>query len=462
MQGLKINIIHTCFLMLCGIFLLAACSKDDRNNLITDASVGIASFKLAGVTGSIDEKAGEITVQVPFGIDIENLNPEIVLPTGARISPGIDEVHNFTGTVQYTVFNGNLYKDYRVKAIIQPPFTDFKIGETSGNINHSGKSVSFLLPDGQAVDALTVHIGLAEGVTASPASGAVVDFTAPVQFTFSAKGVNTVYTVSAISNSVFETAFLGTAPSRDQISNPDEKAAADWFFGNYPESDYLSFQSIETGIRLTNYKVIWWHFATQMDIPAEATKSEVTNALKAYRAQGGSLLLTGMASRYVEQLGVVPADHGPNNVWGDFGNAGFVTGDSWGISFRGRESHPIFQGLTEFDAGKAFLLGGNTHRQNQGSWWFLGEWAGDKYSNAAQWRNVTNGVNLASEQWDDNLDGRVAIAEWPNDGNQGNVLVIGAPSYDWYLLPAAGASTTNPFLGNMHRLTQNIIDYLKQ
>lgn len=454
--------LQTGFLMMLVSVLFAACHKDTAYHLVTDQPAVIQTFGLAGAEGEIDENSGDIRVWVPFGTDITNLSPEVGLPSGARISPDIEEVTNFSGTVHYTVFHGNLYKDYQVTTLIAPPLLSFRIGETAGNIDHNSKSISFLLPDGEPVDALKVDIELAGGVTVDPANGSVVDLTQPVPFTFTAHGKSATYMVSAVSNSIFENAFLGTAPSRDQLTNADEKAAADWFFENYPESDYLSFQSIQTGVRLSNYKVIWWHYATQDEIPEEASGTAVIQALRAYRTQGGGMLLSGMASLYVEHLGVVPDGHGPNNVWGDFGDDGFVTDGSWGISYRGRESHPIFQNLDEFEPGKAFLLGGNTHRQNQGSWWFLGEWASDKYTNAAQWRNVTNGVNLASEQWDDYLDGRVAIAEWPDDGQQGNVVVIGSPAYDWYIFPVAGASPENPYLGNIHTLSRNIIDYLLQ
>ncbi|WP_051292773.1 DUF4960 domain-containing protein [Olivibacter sitiensis] len=366
---------------------------------------------------------------------------------------------NFTGTVAYRITNGNLYKDYEVIVRIVPPLNSFAIEGVEGNIDHGNKSVSLLLPDGMDLSALSPQVEVQNGISVSPASGAVQDFTEPVTYTFTAASSSVEYTVTVISNSIYEYAFLGTAASRDAIADDDEKAAADWFFANYPESDYISFQSIGAGRRLSNYKVIWWHHDASQDLPAAATNATVVNALKAYRAQGGGLLLTTYAALYLETLGVVPAGKGPNNVFGDFGDGGFIEyNDDWGISFRGRESHPIFQGIETYDTGKANLLSKGTFRKNHTAWWFLPEWGG--YGNAATWREQTGGINLASEAWDDYLDGRVGIAEWPSAGLQGNVVVITFGAYDWYSEPRNGGSD-NAYIGNIQRLTKNAIDYIK-
>ncbi|MCH5684439.1 DUF4960 domain-containing protein [Niabella sp. W65] len=70
------------------------------------------------------------------------------------------------------------------------------------------------------------------------------------------------------------------------------------------------------------------------------------------------------------------------------------------------------------------------------------------------------GINLASEAWDDNLDGRVGIAEWKT-GDNANVIIIAFGAYDWYSEPLNGGKTTNAYIGNIRRITKNAIDYLK-
>ena len=184
--------------------------------------------------------------------------------------------------------------------------------------------------------------------------------------------------------------------------------------------------------------------------------------MKNYRSEGGNLLLTTFASQYVDALGIVPAGKGPNNVFGDFPPNGGVDGNSWGMSFVGYENHPIFQGLTTFENGKANLLQGGTFRLNHTAWWFLPEWGG--YGNGAGWRAQTGGTNLASESWDNELNGRVTIAEFPSSATDKNVVIISMGAYDWHneANNSGVPSQPNEFLKNIKTLTQNSINYLYQ
>jgi hypothetical protein len=341
-----------------------------------------------------------------------------------------------------------------------PPLNSFKIAGVSGTINHESKSITLILPDGANLSSLTPEIGLQSGVAVTPASGVAQNFSQPVNYTVTAGTSSVVYSVNVISNSISEYAFLGVASSRAAITNPDEKAAADWFFATYPTADYVSLQSIETGKKISNYKIMWWAYDSAQDLPSAATNAAVVNALKTYRAGGGSLLLTTYATRYVETLGIVPAGRGPNNVFGDFPPAGFIEANNdWGISFKGKENHPVFQGVETFAPGKAYLLEKGTFRLNHTAWWYINDWGG--YGNAANWSAQTGGTNLASEAWDDQLNGRAGIAEWPAVNGSGKVIIIAFGAYDWYSEPLNGGSTTNRYLANIKRITQNAINYLK-
>ncbi|RCH56331.1 hypothetical protein DJ568_00270 [Mucilaginibacter hurinus] len=438
--------------------LWAGCKKDNKSSFNVNADVTLSAFSINNIQGDIDKKTGDITVNVPFGTDVTNLAAAMQMPGGAKVSPAAGAGLDFTGPVTYRVTNGNLFKDYKVTVKIIPPLSSFKINGVDGVIDHENKTISVILPDGTDLSALKPEIGLQTGVSVSPASGAVQNFTAPVNYIVKLGERTATYAVTVISNSVNEYAFMGVATSRAGITNPDEKAAADWFFATYPAADYVSFQSIEGGRSLANYKVIWWHYDSAQDLPAAALTPAVVNTLKEYRAGGGSLLLTTYAARYVEALGVVPEGRGPNNVFGDFLPGGFIeTNNNWGISFRTREDHPIFQGIETYEPGKAWLLEKGTFRLNHTAWWFVNEWGG--YGDGAGWREKTGGINLASEQWDDNLNGRVGIAEWP--ANDGNVVIIAFGAYDWYSEPEGGARTTNLYLGNIKRITKNAIDYIK-
>lgn len=451
---------HKALLLLtASLFIFNACQKTKVSDFNITADVQIKKYSINNNLGEIDHKAGTILVRVPFGTALTSLTPVVELPTGASSSPATTSTLNFIGEVKYRITNGNLYKNYTVKVSVVPPINSFKINGVAGTIDHDNRSITVILPDGVDLKNLTPQIDLQPGVSISPASGVAKDFTNPVPYTVSLGSASAVYQVTVISNSISEYAFLGLAATRATITDPDEKAAADWFFINYPSADYVSFQSIETGRKISNYKVIWWHFDEAQDLPAAALTPAVTGALKTFRSNGGNLLLTAFATRYVEALGIVPQGRGPNNSFGDFGTGGWVEqNNNWGISFRTRESHPVFAGVVTYEPGKAYLLEKGTFRQNHTAWWFLPDWGG--YGNASNWRDQTGGINLASESWDDNLDGRVGIAEWKTQSDA-NVIVIAFGAYDWYSEPLNGGSTTNAFIGNIRRITKNSIDYLK-
>ena len=457
---MKLRYTYSAILLLALILLaFTGCEKAEKQNFDLNAQVQVSSFSVNGTAAVINQLTGAITVNLPFGTGLTNLSPSMELPAGARATLSNDKPLNFTGAVDFRVINGNVFKDYSVTAKIIPPLVNFSVNGIKATIDHNVGAAILVLPDGTALNGLTPLIEAQSGVQVSPASGVAQDFNLPVVYTFTLGSTSATYQVNLISNSTSEYAFLGTASSRSAITNPDEKAASDCFFTAYPTADYVSFGAITSGKRLSNYKVIWWHFDSDQNLPAAATATAAVNALKTYRTNGGALLLTTYAARYVENLGVVPAGKGPNNVFGD-ANGSIDNNSDWGISFKSRESHPIFQGLETFEPGKANFLQRGTSRLNHTAWWFIPEWGG--YGNGAGWRQQTGGVNLASEAWDDQLDGRVAIAEWPQTNGAGNVVVIAFGAYDWYSEPQIGASTSNRYLSNIQVLTRNAIDYLKK
>ena len=451
------------FLMLLMLF---SCEKDNENkDFILDVPVQISSFKINGVEGSIDQKTGVVSVTLPYNSNISSVSPEIALPEGSTISPSIGTPADYSQEVEYIITNGNLYKKYRVRVQVLQPILRFSINGIDGVIDNSAKTISVVLPSGTNVSALIPTIELSTGVSISPASGIAVDFSTPKVYAITAGGRTENYTVTVSQQTMgLKVAFLGVSSARGGISNLDEKTAADWLFTKFSGVTYISFDDIIGGKDLSEFDVIWWHFDASMDIPAVAFEAQAVNALKNYRAAGGNLMLTTFAAKYLETLGVIPQGKGPNNVFGDFPPAGFVDqNSSWGISFKGHEDHPIFAGLQTFEPGKAYLLEKGTFRLNHTAWWFLPEWGG--YGNGAGWRQQTGGINLASEAWDNELNGRVGTAEFPGNGtSDGNVVVITFGAYDWYNeADASGTpSQTNGFRSNIERLTENTIKYLAE
>lgn len=449
-------------LILALIFIVSACEDSfDTNGLDVDSPSNVTSFKINGVAGTIDQKTATIAVTLPYGTDITAINPEIILEEGATSNLNLNSAINFTNAVNFRVINRNLYKDYTVNVTVLSPIRSFKINTIAATINDISKTITMVLPENTDLTALQPVIELTEGVSISPVSGTTIDFTNPVNFVITSNGKSVTYTANVgVPVAGLVVAFLGTAATRAEITNMDEITAANWLFANFTGAKYISFDSVLNAADLSNVDVIWWHFDSAKDLPTVAYNPAVTTALKNFRTNGGNLLLTSFASQYVDALGIVPSGKGPNNVFGDFLPNGNIDGNSWGMSFLGHENHPIFQGLITYEAGKANLLQSGTFRLNHTAWWFLPEWGG--YVNGEGWRNQTGGTNLASEAWDNSLDGRVTIAEFPNTGINKNVIVISMGAYDWFNeANSSGApSQANEFIGNIKLLTQNSINYL--
>ena len=451
-------------LLLTVISMISACTDSFENGgFDIDSPANTTSFTLNGVAGVIDQSTAKIDVTMPYGSDVTAIIPAIVLEEGATSNLNNNAPINFTSPVKFRVINGNLYKDYTVNVSVLSPIKSFTINGLPAAINDANKTISLTMPENTDLTALQAVIELTEGVAISPASGTTVDFTNPVTYVISSDGKNVNYTANVVVPiQGLVVAFLGTAKTRAEISNMDEITASNWLFENFTGAKYISFTDIQTGYDLSTINVIWWHYDAAANLPAIAYKPEVTTALQNYRTNGGNLLLTTFASQYVDALGIVPSGKGPNNVFGDFPPNGGVDGNSWGMSFVGHETHPIFQGLTTYEKGKANLLQGGTFRLNHTAWWFLPEWGG--YENGAGWRTQTGGTNLASESWDNELNGRVTIAEFPSATAHKNVVIISMGAYDWYneTNNSGVPSQPNEFLNNIKILTQNSINYLYQ
>ena len=455
------NILLGNILLLVIPMLIFSCDSRNEEGLITNTSVNINSFIVNGIAGTIDNQTDKITVMLPYGTNVKALVPQINIPEGATVSPTSGTTVDFTQNIKYRVKNGNIYKDYDVSVKTQDPIISFKINGLDATINHSNKSISLTVPDGTNLTNLKPVIEMAPGVSITPASGSTINFTNPVLFTVSNANLTEIYTAK-ISTPVSgpSIAFIGTAANRNALTNPDEIAASDWLFSKYSGAVYISFADIAATASLDNIDVLWWHYDSAAALPAIALNQNVTDKIKNYLNAGGNILLTTFASQYVEALGIVPVGKGPNNVFGDFPPNGFIdSGSDWGMSFVGNENHPIFDGLQTYESGKAKLLEKGTFRQNHTAWWFLPDWGG--YVNGAGWRTQTGGKNLASEAWDNALDGRVTIAEFPSGAANKKCIVISMGAYDWYNESSNGnPSQSNSYLDNIKTLTDNSLNYL--
>lgn len=450
------------------LLLIWSCRKDVNRGpeLQLDGAVKINAFTVNSVSAIIDDKAGTIKIELPFGTDFTNVTPAIEVPAGATVEPASGTAVNLSSAVKYRVTNGNIYSDYSVTAIEKKAILEFKAGGVVAEINETARTISAVVPDAVDITHLAPEIQLASGVTISPAVGAAVDFTNPVEYTVTSGSATVTYTVSLQSQSaVAKVVYLGTYANRAAITNADEAAACNWLFDNFPNVEYISFDALKNGTAsLDNAKVIWWHEDATQSLPSIAFDAAVLGKLKAFRNNGGAFLLTTFAGQYLEALGVVPAGKNPNNVFGD--NSPWVeTNWDWGLSFKGREMHPVFEGLTlttEKPFPAAYLLGKGAFRLNHCAWYKVNEWGG--YGDAAGWRAQTGGIDLAGPEWDENRNSNIGMAEWQRTAGSGPVIAILFGSYDWYSEadPSTGTSSTNSFRPNVERLTKNTIKYLSK
>ena len=173
-----------------------------------------------------------------------------------------------------------------------------------------------------------------------------MDFRNPIEFTVVNGSIYTKYTISVTEK--FYIAFLGTALNVNSINGDDEKAAADWFFKNYDNAEYVSFEAIKNGsIDLKKYRLLWWYFDEGRNLPQIATDPTVLNAIKDYYKGGRNLLLNSHACAYFWDLGRM--ENSPyGRVIGD--GPGFENGDTWAIGANigahNVTNHPIYKGVS--------------------------------------------------------------------------------------------------------------------
>lgn len=453
------------WLFILGIVLVLSACKKNQSDIVLNTNADISTFTANGVNGTINETTKVINIVLPFGSDVTKVKPSVKIANGAIVSPASDASVDLSLPVTYKVINGNIFSTYTVKASVQPAFSSFKIDTVTGVVNDINRTISVTMPPGSNVSNIAPGITLSPGLTISPAIGTPQDFTKPVNYTVTSSVTSVTYTVNVtVQAAIPYIAYIGTAATRAGITNPDEKAAADWLFANYPHAEYVSFDNINSGaVNMAKYKVVWWHYDSSQTLPDISNWGNVLTALKTYYAAGGNFFFTTYAVRYLPSLGIIPQGKGPNNVFGD-PSPGIDANNDWGISFNGNASDPLFQGLTvsPSDPTKAYLLGKGTERENHTAQWKVSDWGG--YTNTAGWQAQTGGIALASTDGS-TTDNTVNIAKFPSKNNSGITLVINLGAYDWYNEPDPNTNTpsiANPYKSNIIKLTQNALSILTQ
>jgi hypothetical protein len=193
-------LLFTCFIASCGS---------------TWGEKQITSFVINEVSGVIDDMALTIEITLPVGTTVNALSPEIEFE-GLSVSPGDGVEQDFSSPVTYTVTaidGSSIEYIVTVTVAVSPEkeITSFEIDGIFGTIDTTGHTIALTVPFGTDRSLLT-PILIITGATVSPASGAAVDFTAPVTYTVTAadgSSIEYIVTITVALSSVKEiTSFL--------------------------------------------------------------------------------------------------------------------------------------------------------------------------------------------------------------------------------------------------------------
>jgi len=137
-------------------------------------------------------------------------------------------------------------------------------------------------------------------------------------------------------NSEFKIGFISSFDAGEKESI----AAHDFFVKKYAKSEVLNFSDIKNNSSsLTDIKVLWFHRPDSSNFAAVETDPKVITTIKNYLQNGGNLLLTLDAFRYLKPLGLDTVE--PQVRYVIAADQGY--GRNLGLhAFR---SHPVFDGL---------------------------------------------------------------------------------------------------------------------
>lgn len=459
--------------------LLMGC-KEEWKKLDLNSEADIVQFKIDDRIAVINNEAQTIDVIMPAGTsDLSSLTPAISVSSGAIVSPASGEVQNFSDPVEYMVTSGSVYKNYTVTVSIQDArILSFKIGDDEGIIDQENGTINVPMPYGTDVSNLSPEIILTDEASIAPATGVSQNFSSPVKYVLTSGSTTKEYVVMVttivapdVSKGDIGTkiAFVGSGEDKSSLPDDDEQAAADWFFGNYPEADYISWEMIAGGVvNIYNYKVIWWQYDNSSELPALAAHEMVTNLFSDYLKDGGNLFFTGHACQYFWNIGRIPKQF--NMAIGN--GEGFENGDTWTIGVNlpavDHRGHPLYKNVffDEADGFFTFPVIGPGWREDHNQVMVevasaYGYGNGDILAYAsftndldAEWLGVWGGIR------DYFMAGIIELK--PNETFKGRAIYIGIGGFEWNQNAQGNINPEgrNTYQDNIIQVSKNAIDYL--
>lgn len=175
----------------------------DEEEQSTRKSITHFSFiNLSESSGRIDEEDRTIAVEVPDGVSLRSLAPEI-RHSGVSISPASGSARSFTSPVTYRVTaEDGTSRTYTVTVTVAPPqdansITSFEFENLAeGDIDEDDRTITVTVPNGTSLSSLRPTIEH-EGESISPSSGTSRSFSSPVTYTVTARdGSRRAYVVT--------------------------------------------------------------------------------------------------------------------------------------------------------------------------------------------------------------------------------------------------------------------------
>ena len=450
----------TIYTILAALLAMACASScgDNTSGMMLDGDTRVESLTISGHAAEIDHVAGTIKVSLPTDTDLGALSvDDITLSPGATCD--LNRGSRFNGNIPQPVkvVNGDVSQTYTLFASHDNvEILTFTLNARySGAIDNEARTILVFVPVDADVTAMQVSLTATDGAQVTPASGSLIDFSSPVEFTASYRTATAVYTVTVIQDEMSQApkAFVGNASSIDGLG-PEAQAAARWMMENVPNSHYVALQSVLDGsVILDDYAMVWAHLDFT-DWPG--VMWDTRDTFNSYWLRGGAILATRDGARYINDVWRIARNQqSPNNM---FGGENYETlQNDLGIGIAGNEGHPLFDGI-ETDGGRILLAAKGMQYSNRTLQWLVDR---DGYSSMADWEEATGAKALASNDAGDS--NCVTIAEFEpyealKGSMSGRVITIGSPAYEWH----NPNGMANPYKDNMEKLTKNAINHLCQ
>ena len=333
--------------------------------------------------------------------------------------------------------------------------TSLSAGETSASIDHIAATMTLLLPAKSETTDVELTIEVPNGVTVTPASGSVVDLSAPIEVVSRYNHDVRRYTLSTrvLPSGI---AFLADAPSYDALVDPanssnyddDVIAAAKWAKQTYGEDFVYLDANTLTYEQLESINVVFFYYdqVGSTTLPALYSEGNVKSVLLKYTIGGGKMMLGGFGNCMMQILG--RDQSGMMTIVG--AGAGGENPDNWSVEFTTSElSTTLTDGATKEANGFVNVIDRGFKEDHNVMWSPVGGYAA--------FTATYGGTPLASWGGTVKFEDTAGIIFWDkHDSFQGSFMTIGIAGMEWSM----NDGRTNQYMGNVHTIYKNAIDYL--